>query len=68
MTLFPGVRLSGKEAPETEKPAPDIVAELIVNALVPLDVTVSDWVPEDPTPTIPKSSDVELRAKSGFTA
>lgn len=68
VALLPGFRLRGKDAPETEKPVPDTLAELMVRALAPFEVTVSDLVDEEPAVTLPKSSDVALRARAGPAA
>jgi hypothetical protein len=68
VALLPGLRLIGNVAPETENPAPDTVAESIVNALVPFDVTVTDPEAEEPTDTLPNCNEVGLRDKAGLTA
>jgi len=42
VAVLPAARVSGKVAPETEKPAPLIVAELMVTDAVPVELKVSD--------------------------
>ena len=54
VTLCFGFSVSGKSAPEMVKPAPVTVAELIVTASVPVDVSVTGCVEEEPTVTSPK--------------
>lgn len=68
VALLPGFRLRGKDAPETEKPVPETLADLMVRAVVPLEVTVSDLVDDEPAVTLPKLSDVALRARAGLAA
>ena len=48
------MRVSGKVAPETEKPAPLIVAELIVTAVLPVDERVIVCEVGVLTATLPK--------------
>jgi hypothetical protein len=48
------LRVSGKFAPERVKPEPVIGAELIVTATVPVEVSVSGSVDDEPTVTSPK--------------
>lgn len=67
VTVFPGLRVAGKDPPATEKPDPDMLAELIVSAAVPLDVRVRDFVEDDPSATAPKSREVTLRSSVGLT-
>lgn len=49
-----GFRVSGNSASEMVNPAPVISAVLMVTAAVPVDVSVSGCVDEDPTMTSPK--------------
>jgi hypothetical protein len=63
-----GLRVTGKLAPETVKPAPVMVAELIVTAAVPVEVKVTDLVDEVPTVTLPKLRLVVLTVKVGVFA
>jgi hypothetical protein len=49
-----GFSVTGNVAPDTVKPVPLIVAELIVTADVPLEVTVTDFVALELTATFPK--------------
>ena len=49
-----GLSVTGKLAPETVKSVPDIVAALIVSETVPLEVSVTDCVDDEPTVTLPK--------------
>ncbi len=63
-----GFNVRGKVAPETVKPVPPIVAELIISGAVPVEVTVSGSVEVDPTPTLPKLKLVELTDSCGVVA
>jgi hypothetical protein len=49
-----GFNVSGKLAPETEKPVPLTVAELTVTAVVPVELKVIDCVVAVFTDTLPK--------------
>jgi hypothetical protein len=51
----PGFNVTGKLAPDNVKPAPVSVAELIVTAAVPVDVSVTDWVAAVLTCTFPNA-------------
>jgi hypothetical protein len=53
-TVWLGFRVSGKVAPETEKPVPEAVAELTVTAAVPVELRVSDCVAGEFSVTPPK--------------
>lgn len=55
-----GFRVSGKVAPETEKPVPLTVAALMVTAAVPVEDRVTDWVAGEPTNTSPNEMLVAL--------
>lgn len=55
-----GLRVSGKVAPDTLKPAPVSAAELIVTAAVPVEVSVTGSVEAAPTVTLPKARLAEL--------
>lgn len=65
---WPGLRLSGNEAPEMEKPVPETVAELMVSVLVPLEVMVTVCVAVVPAVTLPNASDVGFTVIAGATA
>lgn len=54
VTDFCGLSVSGKVAPLTVKPAPLTVAEEIVTAAVPVEVSVTGSIALDPTVTLPK--------------
>ncbi len=47
------MRVRGKVAPETEKPAPEMAAELTVIAAVPVEESVIDWIAAELTETLP---------------
>jgi hypothetical protein len=49
-----GFSVTGNVAPDTVKPAPLMLAEFTVTALVPLEVSVTGKVDVDPTATLPK--------------
>lgn len=53
---WPGLIVIGKEAPVSENPAPETVAEPIVRAALPLDTIVTAWVLGLPVLTLPKLS------------
>ena len=57
--------MTGKLPPETVKPAPEIESALMETAVLPLEVTVTDFVTAVPTETFPKASEVELRLSEG---
>ncbi len=63
-----GLSVSGKLAPETEKPAPVSVAELTVTATVPVDDIVIVCVVAEPTATLPKLRLEELMLSVGTAA
>lgn len=54
VTAKEGFRVSGKVAPETVKPVPLMVDELIVTAAVPVEVNVIGSVADEPSLTVPK--------------
>lgn len=60
--------VSGKLAPETEKPAPVSVAEWMVTAVAPVEDSVIDFVVLVPTETLPKLRLDELRLSPGAAA
>jgi hypothetical protein len=60
--------VAGKFPPETVNPVPVIESELIVTAIVPLDVTVTDFVTAVPTETLPKESDDAFRLSACVAA
>lgn len=49
-----GFKVTGKMAPDTVKPEPLIVAELIVSGAVPVEVSVTGNAAEEPSSTVPK--------------
>ena len=53
---------------ETENPLPEIAAELIVTATVPLDVKVTGFVTAVPMETLPNDSEVALKLNAGTAA
>jgi len=63
-----GLNVTGKLAPETVKPVPDTVAALIVSEAVPLEVSVTDCVDEEPTVTLPKLKLEVLSVNVGLVA
>jgi len=60
-----GFRVSGRDAPEIVKPAPEMDAAVTVTGLVPVDVTVRVCVAEEPTATLPKLRLVALNDNCG---
>jgi hypothetical protein len=66
--VAPGLREIGKLPPTIEKPVPVTVTEETVTADVPVDVSVTDSVVEDPTVTVPKLKLVALRVSFGLVA
>ena len=50
----------GKFTPEIENPVPPALAELTVTALVPVEVSVMDWVAGESITTLPKEMVVAL--------
>jgi hypothetical protein len=63
-----GLSVSGKLPPTVEKPAPVIVAELMVTGDVPVDDRVTVWVVGVFTATLPKLRVVALTANCGVPA
>jgi len=63
-----GFSVTGKVAPETPKPVPLTVAELIVSAAVPLEVSVSDCAEGVFRFTLPKERLPALRVIAGTAA
>ncbi len=63
---LPELRVTGKLAPGIVKPAPDMVAELMVRAEPPEEVRVSTCVVGVFTPTLPKATLVELTVSDGL--
>lgn len=55
--------MTGKVAPDMEKPAPDSVAEFTVTATVPVDVSVTDCVAGVLSTTLPKDRLVTLKPR-----
>jgi hypothetical protein len=51
----------GKLPPDRENPVPEVAAALIVTAMVPLEVTVTEFVTAVPTETLPNESEVALK-------
>lgn len=60
--------MTGRLPPETENPVPEIDSELMVTAVVPLEVRVIDFETDVPTDTFPNASDVELNVRPGTAA
>jgi hypothetical protein len=65
---FDELRVSGKVAPETEKPDPVSVTELMVTGPVPVEVRVRGRVVELPTEILPKGRVVALTPSVGTVA
>ena len=63
-----GFSVSGKVAPEIEKPAPEIPTEVTVTAAVPVEASVTVCVEAELTATLPKLRLDELTANAGFAA
>ncbi len=55
--------MTGKVPPVIEKPAPDNDAEFTVTEVVPVDVSVTDWVAGELSTTLPKDRLVALTLK-----
>lgn len=53
-------------APDTVKSVPLMVAELMVNGVVPVEVNVTGSVTEEPSLTVPKLRLVEVTANCGL--
>jgi hypothetical protein len=68
VTAWLGFKVTGKLPPETEKPAPLIVAALTVTAAVPLEVSVTDFETVEFTATLPKDMLVVLTLNMGVAA
>jgi hypothetical protein len=68
VAVWLGVKVSGKVAPETEKPAPVIAAALTVTDAVPVEVSVSDCVAGAFTATFPNGKLVALTFSVAITA
>lgn len=62
---WPGLNSSGKLAPETEKPDPLMVAELMVSVAAPVELTAIDCTTDVPTLSLPKARLVELMLRVG---
>lgn len=60
--------MTGRLPPETENPVPEIESELMVTAIVPLDVSITDSETEVPTETFPNASEVGLKVRPGTAA
>ena len=63
--VCPEVKVIGKVAPETEKPAPVTAAELTVTGAVPVDDKTIDWLVAVFTATLPKARLVALMFSVG---
>ena len=69
VAVWPGARVSGKVAPEIEKPAPVRVAVLMVTDPVPVEVSVTDCAVDGVlTVTLPNDIVVELTTRVGTPA
>ena len=64
-TDWPALRVAGNVAPETEKPVPLTVAELIVTGAVPVELRVTEFVAAVLSDTFPNDSEVVLTANVG---
>jgi hypothetical protein len=53
----------GKLPPDRENPVPEVAAALIVAAMVPLEVTVTEFVTAVPTETLPNESEAALKLR-----
>ena len=60
--------MAGKFSPVTENPVPEIESALMVTAVEPLEVNVTDWVTALPTETLPNDSEVALTLNAGVAA
>jgi hypothetical protein len=60
--------VTGKVTPDTVKPVPVSVAELIVSGAVPVDVNVTGWVGSALTATLPNDKLLELMLSVGTAA
>ena len=64
VAVWPGDRVTGSVALlEAVKPAPVTPSDVIVTGNVPVDVTITDWVEDEPKLTFPKASAVALTLK-----
>jgi hypothetical protein len=63
---LPGFRVIGNDAPETVKPVPATVALLMVSAVVPVELRISDFWAGAFTTTLPKSRLLALTFSEGF--
>ena len=68
VAVWPALSVSGKLAPEIEKPVPDSVAELMVTAAVPVDDSVIDCEVVVLTATLLKLRLEELTVRVGMAA
>jgi hypothetical protein len=69
VAVWPGVRVSGKVAPEIEKPVPVRDTALTVTAPVPIDVRVTDFaVAGEFKVTLPNATVVVLTPRVGTPA
>ena len=67
--VWPGVRVSGRVAPEIEKPVPVRDTALTVTAAVPMDVNVTDCtVAGEFKVTLPNETEVVLTLRVGTAA
>jgi hypothetical protein len=63
VAVCPTASVSGKLAPETLKPVPVAVAEVMESDAVPVEDRVIDWVVLESTATLPKFTFDELRLR-----
>ncbi len=63
-----GFSVTGRAPPDTLKPVPLMLAELIVTAAVPVEVSVTGSVALDPVVTLPKLKYVGLIVNCGAVA
>jgi hypothetical protein len=66
--VWPGFNVAGKAAPEIEKPAPVIVAPLMVTGAVPVEVKVKDCAVGVLTTTLPNARVLTLALSVGRAA
>ena len=60
-----GLSVIGTLTPESEKPVPLMVLDLIVSGTLPVEVTVTDFVTAVPTATSPNCMEEMLRLRAG---
>ena len=68
VAVWPGFRVTGKLTPDILKPVPVSAAALMVSGAVPEEVSVTDWLAEALTSTVPKLTLVTLNPSVGAAA